>query len=215
MAKLENQAMLVTALRAFTGALPPVYANEREFFVTSLLSMSEYLADLQKETLAEVCENFSRRLDAGKATPEAIDQFKAALDPLVSDEDFRLVGAGMAGSPAFIKQKLSGLRPVSAAGAAKKGSGLSPALERRIDGAYGRLNFPAIAAKVQASPDEATVEAALRKARAEVADYCCVYRIQIKPSDTLTPFSMAWVDLALAAGFVLSRNINRLTGRSL
>lgn len=213
MGKLENQAMLVTALRAFTGPLPAVYANEREFFLTSLLSMSEYLAELQRETLADLTASFVRKLDAGKVTPQVVDDFKAALDPLISEADFKAVAACMAGSPAFIKQKLAALAPASAAAAAKKGGQLEPHLERRVKSAYGRLNFAPLAAKVAALPTEAAVEAALKQARAEVADYCCVYRIQIKPSDTLSTFSMVWVDLALAAAFQFSRELARLTGR--
>lgn len=215
MGKLENQAMLVTALRAFTGPLPPVYANEREFFITSLLNMSEYLADLQRETLSDLTASFIRKLDAGKVTPQVIDDFRAALDPLLSEPDFKAVTACMAGSPAYVKQKLAALTPASAAAAARKGGPMDPHLERRVKSAYARLNFAPLAAKVAAVPGEAAVEAALKQARAEVADYCCVYRIQIKPSDTLSTFSMVWVDLALAASYLFSRELSRLTGRSM
>jgi len=207
--------MLVTALRAFTGELPPIYANEREFFLTSLFNMEVYLAELQKETLEEVCDSFARKLDSGKATPGAIGELKAALDSLISEADFKIVCASMAGSPAFIKQKLSGVRPVSAAAAAKKGLGADPAVERRVNSVYSRLGFAALLRQVESFPNDHSVNSALRKARAAVAEYCCLYRVQLHAADTLTPFSMSCVDAALAASHTLFKNICRATGRAM
>ena len=56
---------------------------------------------------------------------------------------------------------------------------------------------------------------ALAKARTEVADYCCLYRIPLTNADTLTPFSLACVDAALAAGYRLFINIRQATGRAM
>ncbi|OGR65512.1 MAG: hypothetical protein A2X31_00015 [Elusimicrobia bacterium GWB2_63_22] len=215
MSKLENQTMLVTALRAFTGALPPGYTTEKEFFLTSLTNMEEYLGELQRETLAEACGSFLRRLDARRVGPAEIDAFKAAVDHLLSNEDFRLVSAGMAGSPDFIRQRLSGVRPVSLLRAAKKGGVLHPETARRLDAVYSRLNFPALVRQVEAAPNDLAANAALGRAREEVAEYCVLYRVQAGAADTLTPFSLATVDAALAASYLLFRNIGKATGRAL
>jgi len=215
MVKLENQTMLVTALRAFTGKLPPGYATEKEFFLTSLLNMEEYLGVLQAETLKEVCAVFLRKLEAGKAAQREIDDLKAAVDHLVSDADFKLVCAGMAGSAAFIRQRLAGLKPVSMLGEARKGPGMDSGTERRIESAYARLNFPALVKQAAAAPSDASANAALAKAREEVAEYCLLYRIQVNAGDTLTPFSMSYVDAALAASYLLYKDLSKATGRAL
>ena len=207
--------MLATALGAFTGPLPPGYATEKEFFLTSLINMEEYLGELQRETLAEICGDFLRRLAARRVGPGEIDAFKAAVDHLVSNEDFRLVSACMAGSADFIRQRLAGVQPASLLRAAKKGGVLHPETQRRLDAVYSRLNFPALARQVEASPSDLVANTALGKAREEVAEYCVLYRIQAGAADTLTPFSLATVDAALAASYLLFRNISKATGRAL
>ncbi|HBA62137.1 MAG TPA: hypothetical protein DCZ92_15250 [Elusimicrobia bacterium] len=216
MPKLENQARLVTALRAFTGKLPPGYADEKEFFLTSLQTMTEYLSDLQKETLQDLCDNFTRKLDAGKVTMETISEFKAGADRLISAADFRSVSAGMAGSKEFVKKRLLALAALSMIGEELKASGRDPDAERRITETYSRLGFPALAKKVEASPDAFTVGAALSKAREEVAAFCCLYRVPMgEAAETLTPFSLSCVDAALAASYRLFKAIRHLTGRSM
>jgi hypothetical protein len=216
MPKLEHQVRLVSALRAFTGKRPPFYASEKEFFLISLRDMGEYLGDLQRETLKETCAGFLRKLDAGKVTPETIDGFKAALDRLISDADFKAVCGGMAGSREFVRARLTGLKPLSLLGEVKKtGAAGDPDAERRVAGAYARLNFAGLVKKVEAVPNDFAANAALAKAREEVADYCGVYRVQLHEGDTLTPFSMSCVDAALAASYRLFKNVCRASGREM
>ncbi|HBB66683.1 MAG TPA: hypothetical protein DCZ93_05170 [Elusimicrobia bacterium] len=215
MAKLENQARLVNALRAFTGKMPACYASEKEFFLVSLQDLAEYLGELQQETLKETCDSFARKLDAGKVTPYVIDDFKAALDRLISNADFKAVCAGMAGSGEFLKQRLAGLKPVSLLGEAKKNTGRDQEAERLINSAYSRLNFPELVKQVEVVPNDYAANLALTKARAEVADYCGMYRVQLREADTLTPFSMSCVDAALAASYRLFKNISRASGREM
>lgn len=207
MAKLENQARLVTALKAFMGERPSFYANETEFFLVSLRGLEEYLAELQKETLEEACANFLLKLDGGKVTPAVLGEFKAVIDRLVTPADFNTVSAGMAGSRELVRGRLSALKPVSLIAEAKKAGVRDPEALRNINGAYSRLGFDALAKKVAAAPCEASANAALSQAREEVADYCSLYRIQINASETLTPFSLSWVNAALAACFILYRAI--------
>jgi hypothetical protein len=216
MAKLESQARLVNALRGFTGKLPACYASEKEFFLVSMGDMEEYLRDLQRETLAEVCAGFIKKLEAGQVTQEVIGDFKALLDPLVSDSDFKAVCAGMAGSREFLKSRLLALKPRSLLDEAKKDeAGRDPDARRRLNGAYSRLNFPALLKQVEAAPHDLAANAALEKARAEISDYCGVYKVQLQEGDTLTPFSMSCVDAALAAACLLFKGVNRATRRSL
>ncbi|OGS13500.1 MAG: hypothetical protein A2234_10375 [Elusimicrobia bacterium RIFOXYA2_FULL_58_8] len=213
MGKLANQTMLVTALKAFTGALPPGYSCEKEFFLTSLRNMAQYLADLQAETLREVCENFLHKLNAGKATQAAADEFKADIDRLVSAADFRTVSAWMAGSREFIKNRLDSLKAVSMISEEQKTSGRDPEAQRHIKETYARLRFDTLEKQVEAAPNDATVNTALATARRAVAEYCCLYRVQLNPAETLTPFSLACVDAALAAGHRLFMAIRQATGR--
>lgn len=207
--------MLVTALKAFTGRLPPGYASEKEFFLTSLQNLEEYLDSLQKETLSELCDSFLRKLDGGRVTLPVIDEFKGRVDTLISAADFRAVSAGMAGSKEFIRQRLVALKPVSFISEEKKTSGRDPEADRHIRETYSRLNFDRLAKEVQAASHDFSANAALAKAREEVAEYCCLYRIPLTNADTLTPFSMACVDAALAAGYRLFVNIRHATGRAM
>lgn len=215
MAKMQNQLRLVTALRTFTGEPPKGYYSEKEFFLTSLLNMAEYLADLQKETLTELCAAFVQKLKAGKATPGAAEDFRSGLDKLISAADFKRVSSAMIGSNAFVEQRLSGLEPFSIMNEEKKAAGRDPEAERHITGAYSRLHFDALVKHVEAAPDDQSTDAALASARREVADYCCLYRIPVEETATLTPFSLSCVDAALAASYRLYKDINRASGRAL
>lgn len=216
MPKLESQARLVNALRVFTGELPGCYASEKEFFLVSMGDMEEYLRDLQGETLAEARAGFIRKLEAGQVKPETIDAFKAVLDPLVSDSDFKAVCAGMAGSREFVKNRLLAVKPLSLLDEAKKDEARrDPDARRRLNGAYSRLNFPALLRQVEAAPHDLAANAALAKAREEISDYCGVYKVQLREGDTLTPFSMSCVDAALAAAYLLFKDVNRVTRRGL
>lgn len=215
MAKLETQVRLVHALRTFTGKLPEFYVSEKEFLLVCLSDMTEYLGDLQRETLEEACGNFILKLEAGKVTLQAIDEFKAVLDRLVSNSDFKAVCAAMAGSRGFVRQRLQALKPLSMLAEVKKISGPDPDAERRVNGAYARMNFAALVAKVKADPYDRTVNAAFAKAREEVAEYCSVYRVQLREADTLTPFSMSYVDAAMAAVYLLYKNVGGASGRAM
>lgn len=197
------------------GELPYGYASEKEFFITSFHNMAEYLADLQKETLQELCAGFIRKLESGKVTLEVIDEFRSSLDRLISPADFKMVSAAMAGSSAFIKQRLLTLEPVSIVGEERKSSGRDREAERNIRETYTRLKFDRLAKGVEDAPHDHSANAALACARKEVADYCCLYRIPMDETNTLTPFSLSTVDAALAACYRLYKDINRATGRAL
>lgn len=75
----ENRNVLAAALSAFTGPLPPGYAGEREFYLTTLLGMGGVLCDLQREALKDVCDRFLALVAAGKATPRAVEAFRSEL----------------------------------------------------------------------------------------------------------------------------------------
>lgn len=215
MAKFENQLRLVTALRFFTGELPPGYAGEKEFFLTSLQSMAGHLEELQKETLGEVRAGFLRRLEAGKVTPEAIEAFKADIDRLVSNADFMKVSSGMAGSREYVRKTLDSVAPLSLVREEAKACGRDRDAERRINDAYLRLNFPALARQVEARPNDLSADSALAGARREVDHYCGLYRVPRSESDTLTPFSLSCVDAALAACYRLFKTVRKASGRAM
>lgn len=199
--------MLVAGLRDFTGKIPHAYAGEQEFFLTSLNNMSQHIYDLQKGTLKELCDGFVLKLDAGKATLSAVNQFKAGLDSLISAADFRAVSGSMAGSNDLIKKRLGALKPVSRVDEGNKAAGGDPDALRHIAETYGLLHFEALAKRMKADPDELSVNAVLARAREEVAEYCCLYRVPLNEAETLTPFSLSCVDAALAASFRLLNGI--------
>lgn len=201
--------MLIVRLREFTGRVPAVYANQTEFIITSLQSMSEHLIDLKRETLKEACEGFNRKLDRGTVTDAMIAEFKDRLDKLISGRDFRMVCASMVGSKELVRKRLSTLGPVSLFEEERKTSGRDTEADRRVREAYARLNFAPLVRQVNAAPDERTVDAALVKARAEVAEYCCLYHIPLNEDDTFTPFSLLCVDAVIAACYRILSNIRK------
>ena len=211
----KDHGMLAASLRMFTGALPPGYADEKEFFVTSFLTMSEYLAHLQKEMFDALCNNFLGSVDAGKATPEIIQKFKADLGRLITAPDLRKLDAGMAGSKEFIKHMLAAITPLSLIAEEKKESGRDPEAERRITEIYARLKFDALAMKVKALPSDASANAALAEARKDITSYCGLQGIPMGDSSVLTPFYLYCMDAALAAIYRLYKSIRQSTGRSL
>jgi len=212
MAKTTHQLLLVRGLQIFTGKVPAAYANQKEFFFTSIQNISESLMDLKKETLKDACERFGKKLDEGKANDMAIAEFKDLLEKLVSDLDFGRVCASMVGSKELIKSRLSNLEPISLLGEEMKTSGRDAEAERRINNAYSMLNFDLLIKELAASPSERTADIVLTKARAEVAEYCCLYRIPLKEEDTLTPFSLLQVDAVIAASYRLLSNVRRAMG---
>ena len=212
MAKIEHQCLLINGLKTFTGSVPTAYANQKEFVFTSLQSMSENLIDLKKETLTEACERFGKKLDEGKVTDITIVEFKALLEKLVPDRDFKRVCASMIGSKELIKSRLSALEPISLIDEERKNEGRDAEVDRHIKDAYARLNFDILVKELVASPFEKTIDVVLTKARAEVADYCCLYHIPLNEDDTLTPFSLLRVDAVIAATYRLLSNARKAMG---
>jgi len=212
MTKMDHQIMLIVGLREFTGKVPSFYSNQTEFITTSLQSMAEHLFNLKRETLKEACASFIRKLDKGILTEEAIAELKDRLDKLISGTAFKTISAGMVGSRELITKRINALVPVSLYEEERKPENRDPESCRRVSEAYARLNFAPLAGRVNAAPDERTIDAALVKARAEVAEYCCLYHIPLSENDTFTPFSLLCMDAVLAAFYRLLSNIRRARG---
>lgn len=215
MSRIEHQIMFISMLREFTGKVPAVYASQKEFFINSLRRMSEHLVDLKRETLKEICGNFAAKLDKGTVTGQAIIEFKEQLEKLVSDRDFALISGSLIGGKELIKKRLSVLAPLSLLDEEKKEEGRDPEVERQIKKAYERLDFPSLVREFGASPGDKTLDEVLAKARAEVAEYCCLYRIPLDQNDTFSPFSLLHVDAVLAACGRLLSNIVKSHGEKL
>jgi len=207
--------MLAGSIRLFTGELPPGYADEKEFFVTSFMTMSEDLAALQKAALDALCANFMRNLEAGRANPEVVQKFKADLGRLVSAADLRTVEAGMVGSREFVKRMLAALKPLSLIAEEKKTEGRDPEAEKRITELYTRLNLGALELKVKAAPSDAAANAALAQARKGITNYCGLQGIPLGDSSPLSPFYLYCLDAALAAVYRLFKTIRQAQGRAL
>jgi len=207
--------MFIAMLREFTGKVPAVYANQKEFFINSIRCMSERLVDLKRETLRETCGNFAAQLDKGTVVGQAIVEFKEQLEKLVSDRDFSLISGSLPGSRELIKKRLSALAPLSLTDEEKKEEGRDPEVERHIKEAYERLNFPSLVREFGASPGDGTLDVVLAKARAEVAEYCCLYRIPLDKNDTFSSFSLLHVDAVLAACYRILSNLRKGGGEKL
>ena len=206
MPSFENRNVLAASLSAFTGPLPQGYAGEREFYLTTLLGMGGCLCDLQAETLKDVCDRFLALVAAGKAPPRAVEAFRSELDLLVSAADFRLASSGLAGSWEFLRQRLWRLKPVSLFAGAREG-GLDADAARKVKAAYDRMLFRRLTEQAAAGAGRRASDSALACARRAVGEYCAVYRVRVSPEDSLSPFSLASVDAALAASYQFYREV--------
>jgi hypothetical protein len=208
--KTEHQIRLIAMLRDFTGKMPAAYGSQTEFFIVSLYSISEHLTELKAATLRETCDSFRAALDKGRVSDEALEEFKSVLDKLISEKDFRMISASMAGSKDLVRKRLSGLAPVSLLAEERKMAGRDIDADRHITEAYDRLSFGPLAAEVRAMPDDRTMDTTLLKARTSVREYCCMYHVPLSESDTLSPFSLSCVDAMVAASNRLLSNIIRI-----
>jgi|GEM_PF-397588 len=209
MAKTEHQIRFITRLGEFTGRVPAVYTDQKEFFISSLRSMSEHLVDLKRETLNEACAAFGSKLDRGTVTDKTIAEFEDLLEKLVSEKDFAMACANMIGSKELIKKRLAALVPLSLIDEEKRTEGKDLQADRHIRETYARLNFGALVKELNAEPGGRAVETVLRKAREEVADYCCLYHIPLDESDTFTPYTLLHVDAMIAASYRILSDIRK------
>ncbi len=212
MAKLEHQVLLITRLKEFTGRVPAAYANQKEFFINCLHSMSEHLVDLKRETLREACEDFSRKLDSGTVTDNTSAEFRGTLEKLVPAGDFTIACASMIAGKELLRKRLAALTPLSLVEEEKKAAGRDAEADRQIRETYARLNFAPLVAELAAGPDARAVDGVLEQARAEVAEYCCLYRIPLDEAGTLTPYSLACIDAVLAACHRILANLRKTPG---
>jgi len=205
--KYEHQVRLIARLREFAEKIPPGYINQKEFFITSLQNIFEHLMDLKREMLAEACGRFCAKLDQGAVTDESIVEFKSLLDKFISSGDFAAVAASMIGGKQLIKTRLSALRPLSIVDEEMKGGDRDKTADRLVEEAYKRLKFEELEKELMQSVNDPVIDRILTKARENVADYCCLYRVPLRDDDTLTPFSLSRIDAVVGACFRLIARI--------
>lgn len=193
------------ALRDFAGPVCSGFANQKDFFIFSLESISGFLLEFKGESLKELAADFTARRERGPVSDAELVEFKAALDKLVSARDFDFVCAALAGSRGLLKERLASVRPLSMA--AEEKLGLSGARDanayRLITDAYRQLNFKALEEAAARRRDDIAVDHILARARADVAEYCSLYKVPLDPGDTLTDFSITRIDAVAGACFRL------------
>jgi hypothetical protein len=211
-AKHGIQRRLIVALRDFAGSVCRGFVNQKEFFIFSLENISENLMELKRESLRELAAGFAAKRDRGPVSDEELTEFKDSLDKLVSARDFDYVCAALAGSRELLKERLALVQPMSMAAEEKRGlSGVRDAnAYRLITEAYRHLNFWKLEEAAGRRCDDAAVDQILTAARAEVAEYCSLYKVPLDPGDTLTNFSMLRIDAVAAACFRLLAKVRDL-----
>jgi len=205
--KFMLQFGLIARLRELAGTVFEGYLNQKEFFIATLQNLSENLMDLKRETLREECGRFLARVDEGGVTEEAIVEFKSHLDKLVSARDFAGISAGIAGSKELIKARISALQPLSIAEEVRKKGDRDKTAERLVAEAYTRLKFQALETQLAAGVSDPALDKLFTQARANVADYCCMYHVPLREDDTLTTFSLSRIDAVVGACFQLIASV--------
>ncbi len=206
--KFQYQCSLIARLRELAGTVTAGYINQKEFFIATLQNMSESLMDLQREMLRETREGFMAKLDHGPVTREMVVDFKAQLDKLVSGRDFYAIGAAIAGSNDLVRARLSALQPLSIVEEEKKKlRDRDQGADRLVTEAYRRLKFDALERKLALIVNDHAINKTLTKARENVSEYCCLYRVPLREDDTLTPFSVSRIDAVAGACFRLMSRI--------
>jgi hypothetical protein len=210
--KHQIQRRLIVALKDFAGSVCSGFANQKEFFIFSLENISANLMELKTESLKDLAAEFAAKRERGPVSDEELAEFKDSLDKLVSARDFDFICAALPGSLALLKERLVSARPLSMAAEEKKGlSGARDASAYRlITDTYKHLRFWELEEQAAKRCDDIAVEHILTRARADVAEYCSLYKVPLNPADTLTNFSMARIDAVAAACFRLLANIRDL-----
>lgn len=202
--KFQYQFSLIARLKELAGAVNAGYLNQKEFFIATLQNMSESLMDLKREMLKEACEGFGAKLDQGPVTEEMVVNLKVQLDNIVSGRDFSGVSAAIAGSKELIKARLSALQPLSILEEEKKPRGRDQGADRLVTEAYRQLKLDALERELALAVNkDHAIDKALTRARENVAEYCCLYRVPLREDDTLTPFSLSRIDAVVGACFRL------------
>ena len=202
--KFEHQIRLIASLREFSGKVSSAYISQREFFITTLQSMSEHLLALKTDTLKEACEKFAEKLDQGAVPNELVTEFKCLLDALVSGRDFAVVGASLIGGKELIKMRISKLQPLSVVAEERKpAADRDKTADRLVTEAYKRLQFDTMETELKAHANDPKGDWLLSRARENVAEYCCLYQVPLRDEDTLTPFSLARIDAVVGACYRL------------
>ena len=202
--KHEHQVRLIASLREFSGKVSSAYISQKEFFITTLQSLSEHLMALKSDTLKEAAEQFAGKLDQGPVPNEILTEFKCLLDSLVSGRDFAVVNASLIGGKELIKMRISKLQPLSVVEEERKAAAdRDKTADRLVTEAYKRLQFDTLETELKAHAYDPKGEWLLSRARENVAEYCCLYQVPLRDEDTLTPFSLARIDAVVGACYRL------------
>ena len=211
--KFQYQFSLIARLRELAACRLRGYLNQKEFFITTLQNMSESLMDMKRETLREACEGFRTKLDQGAVTEETVVNLKVQLDKIVSSRDFSVISATIAGGKELVKARLSALQPLSIAEEEKKPRDRDPGADRLVTEAYRQLKFDALERELPLIVNDDAIDKALIRARENVAEYCCLYRVPLREDDTLTPFSLSRIDAVVGACFRLMSRIRDIMAK--
>lgn len=209
-AKYEQQVMLAARLKELAGKELYGCVNQKDYFITVLRDITENVLEIKKAALEEACARFSARLD-GPVTEEEITGFKDVLDKLVSGDSFLYIEAGLAGSPRLLRERLAGLKPLSLAQEESRRALKDPGSLRLVAETCRRLGFDRLEARYLQAVNGLACERTLAKARENVADYCCLYRVPVNREDTLTPFSLSRVDAVAASCYRLLFRLRDIT----
>lgn len=201
-AKFDCQVRLVASLREFSGPVPAGFFSHKEFFIVTLQRMEANLYEFKAESLRALAAGLLDKLRRGPLAPQDLTVFKDMLDKLVSGRDYQAACAGLAGSREFAAERLAALRPLSIAAEERKlpGEPRDPTADRLVGEAYRRLGFDALEEEHRKGRPE---ERVLTQARAQVAEYCLMYRLPLCAEDTLPPFSLSRIDAVTGACFRL------------
>lgn len=201
-AKYDCQVRLIASLNEFSGPVPAAFFSQKEFFIITLRRLAANLAEFKAENLRALAANLLAKLRRGPVTPADLTAFKDMLDKLVSGRDYQVACAGLSGSKEFLAERLSRLEPLSIAAEEGKlpGEPRDPTADRLVGEAYRRLRFDALEEEWRKGRP---VDKVLERARAQVAEYCLMYRLPVRPEDTLPPFSLSRIDAVTGACFRL------------
>ncbi|MDD2804654.1 MAG: hypothetical protein PHV33_03805 [Elusimicrobiales bacterium] len=207
-AKFDCQVRLVASLKEFAGPVPAGFFNHKEFFIVTLQRLAANLYEFKEENLRALAADLLEKLRRGPLSPSELTAFKDMLDKLVSGRDYMTACAGLAGSREFAAERLARLRPLSIAAEEQKlpGEPRDPTADRLVGEAYRRLRFDSLEEEHRKGRPE---DRALQQARAQVAEYCLMYRLPLCAEDTLPPFSLSRIDAVTGACFRLLGRLGR------
>jgi len=218
---MRNQRIFIARLKDYCEYAHTVasYAkNQASFMKSKLEEMVEPMEELKKGVLSEATPKYLKALEKGKATEKIDNDFKDMLYTLIPYKDFLDVQTtyvmhekGSKNHINDLKSELSDVKIRSLIEEEKRGE-LDKSAQDLISSTYKRLGLDNLEEEYSANPTDETLNKILAKTRGNVKEYCIVFKVPAKESETMSPFMLTRAEVTIAANTRFFKRLEKIKG---